>query len=125
MLYTKIERLMLSAAKGEIASSEDLHEIVSHFRDDLDETDLSKELALMKNVMTDCEFTYDTLRNKISEYRCVFPQVMRLLQLLLVIPANSATSELEILFSTSSSKNVSSDYYETGEIKPSDDYTHT
>ena len=93
ILYTKIEKLLLSATKGEITSIEDLYEIVTHFRDDLDETDLSKELALLKNVMTDCEFTYDTLRNKISEYRCVFPQVLRLLQLLFVIPATSATSE--------------------------------
>ena len=57
ILYTKIEKLLLSATKGETTSTEDFHEIVSHFRDDLDETDLSKELALLMNVMTDC-FTY-------------------------------------------------------------------
>ena len=87
VLYTKIEKLLLFAAKGELASPEDLRDIFSHFGDDLDGNDLSKELALLKNVMTDCEFTYDTLRKNISEYRCIFPQV------LFVIPATSATSE--------------------------------
>ena len=92
-LYTKMEKLLLSAAKGELTSSEDLQEVVSHFGDDLDKTDHSKELALLKNVMTGCEYTYETLRNKILEYRCVFPQVLKFLQLLFVILATSAKSE--------------------------------
>ena len=61
-----MEKLLLSAAKGELTSSEDLQDIVSNFSDHLDKTDLSKELTLLKNVMTGCEYTYETLRNKIS-----------------------------------------------------------
>ena len=86
MLYTKIA---ICSQRRTRLTSQDLRDIVSHFSDGLD----GKELALLKNIMTDCEFTYDTLREMISEYRCVSPQVLRLLQLLFVIPATSATSE--------------------------------
>ena len=39
------------------------------------------------------EFTYTNLRLKVCEYQAIFPQMMKLIQLLLVIPATSATSE--------------------------------
>ena len=48
---------------------------------------------MFKNVITGCEITYDTLRPKVSDYGCVFLQVLKLLWLLFVIPATSATSE--------------------------------
>ena len=67
--------------------------VVYHFNGNLEQSDLMRELALLKNVITGCEITYDTLRAKVSEYCCVFPQVLKLLWLLLVIPATSAKSE--------------------------------
>ena len=92
-LYGNMEDILLSAPKGELASCEDkVHDIVSHFSGDLEQSDLTKELALLKNVLSGSEITYDTLRAKVSEYR-VFPQVLTLLRLLFVIPATSATSE--------------------------------
>ena len=92
LLYTKVEKLLLSAAKGDDTSFEDLQDVVPHFHEDLDRTDLLKELVLVKNVMAGCEFTYDTLRKNISEYQCVFSQVQRLLWLLFVISATSERS---------------------------------
>ena len=46
-----------------------------------------------KNVMALVEFTYANLIEKIYEYRAILPQVTKIVQLLLVIPATSATSE--------------------------------
>ena len=83
-----MENILLSVAKGELACDDMLHDVVGHFNGDLEQSDLMRELALLKNVIT-----YDTLLSKVSEYCCVFPQVLKLLQLLFVIPATSATSE--------------------------------
>ena len=51
------------------------------------------ELSLLKNVMASEEFSYTNLKTKVCEYQAIFPQLMKMLQLLLVIPATSATSE--------------------------------
>ena len=84
-LYGKIENILLSATKGELASCDDMiRDVVAHFNGDLEQNNLMRELVLLKNVITGCEITYDTLRAKVSEYQCVF---------LFVIPATSATSE--------------------------------
>ena len=61
--------------------------------DDLELSDLRTELGLLKNVMASMEFTYPNLKMKVCEYQAILPQLMKLLQLLLVIPATSATSE--------------------------------
>ena len=68
-------------------------DVVTHFNGNLEQSDLMRVLVLLKNVITGCKITYDTLREKVSEYECVFPQVFTLLRLLFVIPATSATSE--------------------------------
>ena len=89
-----MENILLSAAKGELASCDNMvRDVVRHFNGDLEQSDLMRELALLKNEITGCEIIYDTLRANVSEYRCVFPQVLKLLRLLFVIPATSATSE--------------------------------
>ena len=89
-----MENILVSAAKGELASCDDMiSDVVAHFNGDLEQSDLMRELALLKNIISDCKITYDTLRAKVSEYCCVFPQVLMLLRLLFVIPATSATSE--------------------------------
>ena len=52
-LYGKIEKILLSSAKGELDPCDDMiKDVVSHFNDDLEHSDLVKELALVKNVMT-------------------------------------------------------------------------
>ena len=92
-LYAKMELLLKSAAEGSEVLRADVKEVVDHFQDDLDLGELYTELSLLKNVMALVEFTYTNLKEKISEYRTILPQVSKLLQLLLVIPATSATSE--------------------------------
>ena len=54
-LYGKMEKVLLSAAKGELASCDDMiHGIVSHFSVNLEQGDL----ALLKNVTNGCKITY-------------------------------------------------------------------
>ena len=69
-----------------------LNEVVDHFIDDLQLSDLRTELGLLKNVMASLEFSYSNVKTKVGEYKEILPQLMKLLQLLLVIPATSATS---------------------------------
>ena len=92
-LYAKMELLLKSAAEGSEVLHADVKEVVDHFQDDLDLGELCTELSLLKNVMALVEFTYTNLKEKISEYRTIFPQVSKLLQLLLVIPATSTTGD--------------------------------
>ena len=92
-LYTKMESLLQSAAEGKEISDTLLKEVVDHFVDDLELLELRTELSLLKNVMASMEFTYPNLKTKVNEYQAILPQLMKLLQLLLVIPATSATSE--------------------------------
>ena len=91
--YTKIESLLKSAASGTNISQDSVKEVVDHFGDDLELNDLVTELPLLKNVMALVDFTYTNLKSKICEYHAIFPQLTKLIQLLLVIPATSATSE--------------------------------
>ena len=92
-LYTRMEMLLQSAAEGKEVCREAVQEVVEHFSDDLNLDDLCTELALLKNVMALMEFTYANLKRKVIEYGAILPQVTKLLQLLLVVPATSATSE--------------------------------
>ena len=88
-----MESLLQSAAEGKEISDTLLKEVVDHFVDDLELLELRTELSLLKNVMASMEFTYPNLKTKVNEYQAILPQLMKLLQLLLVIPATSATSE--------------------------------
>ena len=93
-LYTRMEMLLQSAAEGKEVCREAVQEVVEHFSNDLNLDDLCTELALLKNVMALMEFTYANLKRKVIEYGAILPhQVTKLLQLLLVVPATSATSE--------------------------------
>ena len=88
-----MELLLQSAAEGKELSNAYLQEVVDHFIDDLELSELRTELSLLKNVMANVEYTYTNLKINICEYQAIFPQLMKLIQLLLVIPATSATSE--------------------------------
>lgn len=58
------------------------------------------ELGLLENGMASEEFTYPNLKTKVDKYQVIFPQLMKLLQLLIVIPATPATSERSLFFSS-------------------------
>ena len=71
-----------------------MEEIVQHFKDDLIKPDLLTELKMPKNISPDkIPFTYSAFKGRISHYKSIFPQTYKLLQLLLIMPATSATAE--------------------------------
>jgi hypothetical protein len=88
-----MESLLQLASEDKEIPNTLLKEVVDHFVDDLELLDLRTELSLLKNVMASLEFTYPNLKTKVNEYQAILPQLMKMLQLLLVIPATSATSE--------------------------------
>ena len=91
--YTKVEVVLEKVAIGEEVPADFFSEIIDHFQDDLEETELQTELRMLKNAMHAQEYSLDALKENASKYRQLLPQTARLLQLLLVMPATSATSE--------------------------------
>ena len=91
--YSKVEGLLENAAVGDNIPPEDVREVVHHFKEDLIETELLTELKMVKNVYSEKSFEYKLFKEKIALYKSIFPQTSRLLQLLLVMPATSATAE--------------------------------
>ena len=91
--YAKVEGVLENAAVGKDISTEHVKDIVQHFKEDLVQSDLITELKIVKNVYCGKSFTYRELKEKIVIYKSIFPQTSRLLQLLLVMPATSATAE--------------------------------
>ena len=70
-----------------------LSEVFEHFGDDLQRDELTTELSMIKNAMNGATYSIDNMKESIRKYQELFPQTSRLLQLLLVMPATSATSE--------------------------------
>ena len=91
--YAKVENVLENAAIGKSISTGDVREIVEHFKEDLVESDLLTELKMVKNIYCEKSFAYKEFKEKIILYKSIFPQTSRLLQLLLVMPATSATAE--------------------------------
>ena len=91
--YAKVESILEGAAVGKDIPTEDVKEIIQHFKEDLVESDLLTELKMLKNVYCEKSFTYKEFKEKMALCRSIFPQTCRLLQLLLVMPATSATAE--------------------------------
>ena len=61
----------------------------------LEEYELLTELKMVKTEYVLCKIflLQYTFKEKIALYKSIFPQISRLLQLLLVMPATSATAE--------------------------------
>lgn len=91
--YAKVEIVMKNAATGEQVPDHLLREVLDHFKEDLQEHELRTELSLLKNVMEGTTFTINNLKEKIVLFHGILPQVCKLLRLLLIMPATSATSE--------------------------------
>ena len=92
-LYTNVELILRKAATGESITLEVLSEVFEHFGEDLQRDELTTELSMIKNAMNGVTYSIDTMKENIRKYQELFPQTSWLLQLLLVMPARSATSE--------------------------------
>ena len=84
-----METILLSAAKNDVGSCDDtINDVVADFNGDLEQRELMRNLALLKNIITGYEITLNTLRGESFRVCCVYPQV--LLRLLFVVPTTSA-----------------------------------
>ena len=92
-LYSKVETVLTKAATGGQVPDDLLSAVCTHFGDDFHSFELNTELNMLKNTMQGVEFSFEIVKQKVCNYRELFPQTSRLLQLLLVMPATSATSE--------------------------------
>ena len=100
-LYLSMEHLILSAANGDVIAAEQVRTITEHFRSDLDERKLIWHLALLPDVVKDTKDTAKQLQlsDVIASIKGLGPaarmcsEVAKLIRLLLVIPATSATAE--------------------------------
>lgn len=91
--YVKMESILVSAAVEKAVPAEGVKEIVHQFTDDLIEPDLLTELKMLKHRFADiCVYLLLPLKTQLLVIAAL-SQTCRLLQLLLVTPATSATAE--------------------------------
>ena len=94
LFYSKVEDVLRKAATVENTSTAALGEkIITHFGDDLEETELRTKLSMLKNTMQGMIFSIDCFKEKLTPYQTLFLQISKLFRLLLIMPATSATSE--------------------------------
>lgn len=66
--YAKVESVLENAALGKDVSTEDIKEIVQHFKEDLVECDLIAELKMVENVYCEKYFGYKDFKERIILY---------------------------------------------------------
>ena len=97
-VYSQLESLLLCACRGEEIG--DLLAEVCNLYDDFDKSSLDLQLRMVPGLLSRCHASVtsvstfaDFFRQKPEEVRRLFGEVERLLRLLLVVPASSATAE--------------------------------
>ena len=86
---SKWKRFCSLLPKNDVGSCDDtINDVVADFNGDLEQRELMRNLALLKNIITGYEILSIHCGGKVLEYCCVYPQV--LLRLLFVVPATSA-----------------------------------
>jgi len=93
-MYSKTEKLLMAALKEEDFSVL-VDEVVSFYQD-FHKSRLERQLTMLADICRDAHSVADVvahLRCKSPDLRSVFDEVERLLNLLLVVPASSATAE--------------------------------
>jgi hypothetical protein len=94
VMYLKMESLLIAALKKEDFSL--LLDDVVGFYDDFQKSHLERQLKMIPDVCPDAHSVADVvaqLRSKSSDLRLLFDEVEHLLNILLVVPASSATAE--------------------------------
>lgn len=103
----KIENLLLNCLNLEQHDSEELSSVCSFFGDDISETQLQQQLCMLPNMIevVKKEEKFKTLKKvtKLStlceifaekeKYSALFPDIVKLLQILLTIPVSTASAE--------------------------------
>ena len=95
-LYLRAEQLVLKAAStGEILG-DNLHETCQHFDLDFDQSRLKNQLAVLHDLVSRVNPTLQDIHKAIlalGTISSLFSEVLKLLQMLYVIPATTATAE--------------------------------
>ena len=92
-LYCKIENVLRRAVTREHIPHTNIKEVIEHFVDDLQESELCAEINTFKNANKGLNFSINNLKDRLSQYQDLFPQISKFFRLLLTMPATSATSE--------------------------------
>ena len=95
-LYSKAEELLLSAAGSGVLLQENIDTVMKHFGEDLDHSRLTNQLAVLSDVVTGVNVSLKDVASNILSFTStssLFSEVLKLLQLMYVLPATTATAE--------------------------------
>ena len=116
-LYAKVESVLENATLGKDVSTDDIKEIVQHFKEDLVECDLITELKMVKNVYCEKSFGYKEFKERIILYKSIFPVA--------ISHARYLCHSRAIIFFTKTHQNLPSHDNEAREAQSSNDDLHT
>ena len=97
-VYSKLEALILDAANGTSVNEEQLEEVMQLYGSDLDESLLKSQLQILQAQFSEAEkpVRFSSIRDFLSDLsraRSLLSEVVKLVKLILVMPATNATSE--------------------------------
>lgn len=92
----KAEQLLITAATTGEVMMENVKEVCSHFGEDLDEPRLKKQLSVLSDIAEGVSPSLRVIQEAILSLNTtstLFSEVLKLLKLLFVLPANTASAE--------------------------------
>ena len=95
-LYLKAEKVLLSAASNEEVPNEDFQNVCAHFGNDFDHSRLKHQLAVLSDAVDGTNLSVQDVKTSLLTLNTtsrLFSEVLRLIQLLYVVPASTATAE--------------------------------
>ena len=95
-LYMKAEQLLIAAATTGDILMENMREVCEHFGEDLDEQRLKNQLSVLSDIVEDrspCLKVIHQAILKLNTTSNLFSEVLKLLKLLFVLPARTASAE--------------------------------
>ena len=94
--YMDAERLLLSAAGTGEVINDNLQKVCEHFGEDFDHSRLKNKLHVLSDLIPECNPSLRDIQNSVislNTAKGLFSEVLKLLQLLYVIPASTASAE--------------------------------
>ena len=95
-LYLKAEELLLKAAETGQVLATNLEDVCKHFGEDLDHSRLKNQLSVLSDVVEGVKPSLRDIECSLKSFQStssIFSEVIKLLQLLYVLPASTATAE--------------------------------
>lgn len=95
-LYMKAEQLLITTAITGEVMMENVKEVCSHFGDDLDEPRFKNQLSVLSDIVEGVSPSLRVIQEAILSFNTtstLFSEVLKLLKLLFVLPASTASAE--------------------------------